>query len=126
MWPDQNQLERRNAKTKMRIGTMNVRTVREKMDLIIGMMDSHWVDVMAIQETRLKRARTSGKTLGQATMLQPGNDEGGVCVLRSSQCSSTGEWERTPHRLRVCHATNAGQAMQLQHDLFLELTIMGE
>ena len=33
---------------------MCLRTVRERMDLIIDMMDNHVVDVKVIQETRLK------------------------------------------------------------------------
>ena len=48
------------GKTKLRIGTLNVRTVRGKMDQIIDMMECHEMDDLAVQETRLKTELRDG------------------------------------------------------------------
>ena len=40
---------------------MNVSTVRSRMFLVIDMMKNHGVDVMAIQETRLKNKLEPGR-----------------------------------------------------------------
>ena len=79
--PTRNSSRGGDTKTKMRIGTM-----------IIDLTDSHGVDVMAIQETRLKKElepaakgwakrRGCSMTAEKCYSGRTGNDEGGVCIL---------------------------------------------
>ena len=72
---------------------MNVKTVRrKKMDLIVDMMEHHEMDVLAVQETRLKKElETAAKswaahrgysmTAEKCTTSRTGSDDAGVCIL---------------------------------------------
>ena len=144
---------RGGGKSKLRIGSVNVRTVRGKMDLIIDMMEHHQMDVLAVQETRLKKElETAAKswagrrgysmTAEKCTTSRTGSDDGGVFIFskfpvqpahdvlyKGRVVAVRATRERNPPLLIVCvygHASNPGQAKQLQCDLFQERTGMGE
>ena len=125
---------------------MNVRTVQGKMDLIIDMMEHHEMDVLAVQESRLKKElQTAAKswagrhgysmTAEMCTTSRTGSDDAGVCILskfpvQPAQMSDNVVYqgrvvavrarrERNPPLFIVCVYGHAS-------DLFQALTGMGE
>ena len=91
---------------------MNVRTVRGKVDLIIDMMEHHEMDVLAVQETRLKKElETAAKiwagrrwyslTAEKCFTSRNVSDDAGVCIFSKFPVQQAQMSDNVLHQWRV-------------------------